>query len=133
MPTDGVSYGWAYTLANTIVKSDQVFQCPSDRDRDAFTDYWMNAQLLGLSESRIRQPANVTLSGDGLASAADYVVGDSTSVLPIEAWDSGADYAVRHLGTSNFLFTDGHAKALKPDQVTITAPATSSNFSFTPE
>ena len=124
--------GWALTIAN-LVRSDPIFQCPSEKNSSpdaGFTDYWMNSALLGQSDVKMRQPANVILNGDGNAQSVDYALG-AVDMPPYGApWDFQADYASRHLGGANYSFADGHAKFLKPDQVSVTAPPDGKNYTL---
>jgi len=126
--------GWA---AHLSLNANQVFQCPSEEGDDSagFTDYWLNAELLGMHDVRMRYPSNTILIGDGNAGSPGYVLGaenDATSVPPILAWEASGDYATRHLGGANYAFADGHVKWLNPDSIDVENAASSDNFAFLP-
>lgn len=122
--------GWSWAVKD-IAKSDEIFQCPSEGKKpdEGFSDYWMNANLLGKSDVRIRQPASVILNGDGEANSVEYALAEIASSPDWEQWDKEDPYATRHLGGANYSFADGHVKFLKPDQVTTSAPD-GTNFSL---
>lgn len=131
-PPDG-SAGWAITIAN-YVKNDAIFQCPSEEHpspNDGFTDYWINAALLGKSDVRLRFPANVIIEGEGEASSVDYALGATASLPDWEAWSAAGDYTTRHLSGANYCFADGHVKWLLPEQVTPAADPNGANFTLT--
>mgnify|MGYP001309147609 CR=1 FL=1 len=123
---DGSS-GWAFELSK-YAKNDAVFQCPSEtKDMDeGFTDYWMNGNVLNLSESRLQSPSNVLLLGDGDTNAVDYAL-PSTDY---GNWEVDAAYATRHLDGADFAFADGHAKWLHPNSISLTAPPNGGNTTF---
>jgi len=126
--------GWA---ANIKLNSNQVFQCPSEGSDDTagFTDYWLNADLLGMHDVRMRYPSNTILIGDGDAGSPGNVLGadaDATSTPPIQAWEASGDYATRHLGGANYAFADGHVKWLNPDSIDTENAASGENFAFLP-
>ena len=69
--------GWAYNL-QPYLKSEQIFQCPSDgkspssgadllarANIGAFTDYWMNYNAANKNEAEFSQISNTLLAGDG--------------------------------------------------------------------
>lgn len=136
-PPDGTQ-GWSFSLSNSYLKNDQIFQCPSESDRTFYTDYWMNAELLGLNDSELAQPANTALNSDGQASTVEYAIGVANSPpgcsLNVDcdwvAWEPTAAYTTRHLGGANYSFADGHVKFLRPDQITPSAAPNGSNFTF---
>jgi prepilin-type processing-associated H-X9-DG protein len=123
------SVGWALEFSK-YVKNDAVFQCPSETKpmEEGFTDYWINGNLLDLSESRIVSPSNVLLMGDGETNAVDYAL-PSTDY---GNWQSDAEYALRHLEGAAYSFADGHAKWLHPNFVALTAPPAGGNVTFLP-
>jgi prepilin-type N-terminal cleavage/methylation domain-containing protein/prepilin-type processing-associated H-X9-DG protein len=125
-PRDG-SIGWALEFSK-IIKSEAVFQCPSETkdNGEGFTDYWINGNLVGASESRIESPANVLLLGDGDTNAVEYAL-PSTDY---GTWEPGGEYATRHLGGADYVFVDGHAKWLHPNSVSRTAPPSGGNSTF---
>lgn len=126
------SEGWALSIAN-ILKSDALFQCPSEEDKVSFTDYWMNGDLRGISDSKVRTPGNVILAGDGDRSAVDYALGpDAAAHGPLfgDPWSDTDSFTSRHLGGANYAFADGHIKWLLPDKVSTTEDPNGANFTF---
>jgi len=71
--------------------------------------------------SKIIDPSGTIAVGDNGAAGVDFIPGATvsidTTVYPRMLTASGTDqgFIERHLDTSNFLFTDGHVKALKLD------------------
>jgi prepilin-type N-terminal cleavage/methylation domain-containing protein/prepilin-type processing-associated H-X9-DG protein len=122
--------GWAYTI-QPYVKSEQLLQCPSETSRapvgnttkeraadTGFTDYWYNYNLGPnsgpMSLSQITYPSNTVMNGDGDGAMSDYNkqwLGNGWPSFPSN------HSSLRHLETANYLFTDGHVKALKPSVV----------------
>lgn len=142
-------YGWADAL-QPYVKSTQLFQCPSEK-RDPktgtsgkfngkpdptagtygganYTDYWINAEAQGKSESVIEYPAQTVLVGDGggLTASARYQSNGQFTQRTNSLSDCGPrqestpHYAIlpdnantRHLDGTTVAFADGHVKWLK--------------------
>jgi len=128
---DAETDGWAARL-NLV---GQIFQCPSEEQdaTDGYTDYWMNSDLLGLSDVRVRYPSNTILIADGDAGPTGYNLAaeaDATSVPPIQAWDPEASYTKRHFDGANYAFADGHVKWLKSSNIDTECIASSDNFAF---
>jgi prepilin-type N-terminal cleavage/methylation domain-containing protein/prepilin-type processing-associated H-X9-DG protein len=129
-PPDGIVVdaatvgGWAYTI-QPYVKSEQLFQCPSDTAQPAigatiqdratapgFTDYWYNFNLgAGASDASVQSPANVVLNGDGNG-ASGQSVSDYNRDRPDPNHGS-----LRHFDGANYGFADGHVKWFKPERV----------------
>ena len=135
--------GWALSVAD-IIKNDQILQCPSEvkSAEDGFSDYWINADLLGISEAKLVSAANVIMTGDGHGESAtisasadyalhrDYPTGSGPFQYDDYNWVSTESFARRHLEGANYAFADGHVKWLKPDQISTTAAPNGSNFTF---
>ena len=127
----GYDYMWAYTL-NPYTKNSGIFNCPSlSRIYDGSGRYnqWPNMSIginLLLSYpgdwgnrpnlSDIEAPAEVVAMGD----CTDYCMAPLYITL---AWGGlgalGSDQPAywRHTETGNFCFLDGHAKAMKSDEM----------------
>ena len=120
--------GWADAL-QPYLKSTQIFQCPSTKDRTAtsksnetdYTDYWFNRNLSGMSSTKVSRTESVFFFGDGNDGTDATNARYSLSTLPA-AWKTDKNSpAFRHstdLVGLNFAFADGHVKWLKIAQVT---------------
>jgi len=125
----GSLFGWA-VLVQPYVKSEQIFQCPSEtsvpgsmqsaRATDYFYNYSLGAKyaappvyetLGGVSEASIPFPANTILNGDTITSSADNFVFDFNYSAAIQ------NAMLRHLEGANYSFVDGHVKWLKRDKL----------------
>lgn len=117
--------GWAMALHPYSVNY-ATFQCPYEGhtaprlpqpNQPGFTDYWMNSNLSGVKEEKIKNPAQLIMLGDGdggsPASTASYAINE----LPSEWRTSSDSPAKRHHGGANYAFLDGHIKWLQPNQV----------------
>ncbi len=111
--------GWREAL-NLYVKSDAVFQCPSDENKSEQTaDYWLNARMSGIREEVLDAQALTAMLGDGYTSADPRV---SLSQMP-QSWKIDAKSpAWRHLDGANYAFADGHVKWLRPEKITTQKP-----------
>jgi prepilin-type N-terminal cleavage/methylation domain-containing protein/prepilin-type processing-associated H-X9-DG protein len=138
MPT-----AWANVI-QPYLKSDQIFQCPSERYRgpgtivttDAyrgFSDYAANYYVMPgatatfntVKLSQLQYPATTVIVTDGRDPnnyAYSYVywiswVTGNGQALCSTVPGSAADPTIRHLEGSNWAFADGHVKWLKPGKV----------------
>lgn len=138
-------FGWADML-DPYLKSNQVLQCPSEKVKPTdtptgaglgvgYTDYAYNWVLYpqiqeppygryrGIHKSEFTHPPNTVVLQDALSGGAICCnSGDSRHGASWEQLDNSDAastnyHAARHLGTNNFLFADGHVKALKPGRV----------------
>ncbi len=111
---------WAGSL-QPYIKSWEVFQCPSEPKHQAkTTDYFYNARLANVQQKKLVSPTATLLAGDG---AGDQLTLYHLNQLP-KAWRTDPKSpAWRHLDSANYLFADGHAKLLKPEQITLNKPA----------
>jgi prepilin-type N-terminal cleavage/methylation domain-containing protein/prepilin-type processing-associated H-X9-DG protein len=112
---------WHFVI-QPYVKSYQLFKCPS------------NTSTGGMNRTNGLVPKSYVASNNGDAEfggsgpindgvamarvdspALVIMVGEHTDRADPEFWNNQADTNVQgHLGTTNFLFADGHVKALKP-------------------
>jgi len=106
--------------------------------RPGFTDYWMNGNIsdMKLSDSgdiwqmtspqerrKIEYQEQIILLGDGDGQSPQSTASYSINQLP-SIWRTPPDSpAKRHLGGANYEFLDGHAKWLKPEQVSQVSPS----------
>ncbi|MDQ3812628.1 MAG: DUF1559 domain-containing protein, partial [Armatimonadota bacterium] len=116
-------YGWADAVM-AYTKSSAIYQCPSEpftpaltSNMSGFSDYWYNGNLSGLRKKAVAYPQSTLLLGEG---SMDVDVADarySKTSLPAAWLTDRTKPPWRHLGGANYLFTDGHVKWLKPNQV----------------
>jgi len=133
------TYGWADTLY-PYVRDSHIFQCPSEKSLShqpnprlsGYTDYWYNANLASLKQTKLRFAFKVLLFGDGNdgqeLTDARYV---KYSLSP-DWYNDKSKPSFRHLDGAYYAFADGHVKWLKSSEVTVNAPA-KSNFTFLPK
>lgn len=119
----GTAYGWADGL-QPYLKSTQLFQCPveanegqTDPHLTGYTDYWFNARLSKRELKTIGEPARLIAAGDGNDGTDLTDARYSISALPSQ-WMSDANSPLyRHFEAANYLFADGHVKAMKPTSI----------------
>ena len=123
--TASVDKGWAEQI-QPYLKSTQIYQCPSETTAPiaaasgaaGYTDYYFNTLLSGVNEAQLSFSAQTVMAGDGTNGDAAYnqngggVAGDVAGT-PAVIGTVANNNLQRHLETSNFLFQDGHVKALK--------------------
>jgi prepilin-type processing-associated H-X9-DG protein len=125
--------GWANAIQPYL--KTQSLGCPSDTHAPSFlvngqlgvysltssgfyNGYWYNANLSGVTKTALAFPQATLLLGEGNDGTDVKDVRYSKTSLP-SAWLN--DYSApcwHHSGGANYLYTDGHIKWLKPDQVT---------------
>jgi len=124
-PPRGNGAGSFRQLTQPYIKSTQLFECPSNTQNKTVADgaignfpavnrsYGVNSRFMddnsGRSLSEAQTPAGSILMGESRESWTDYG----------SAWWTGTEYEVGfagHLSTANYLFADGHVKALRPTQ-----------------
>ncbi|BCM91701.1 hypothetical protein IAD21_03576 [Abditibacteriota bacterium] len=131
---DGSAYGWAfvifpYTKTNSIYFCPQISHAPQPtpaQNRFAgslnplltgYTDYPFNKRMDGKLLEKINRPADQVLLLDGNYTGDVTDARYSISQIPTK-WRENTDSPLyRHNGRANYLFTDGHVKALSPSQV----------------
>lgn len=117
----GTSRGWS-EVAWPYIKNWTVFQCPAtQRQTTRTTDYFFNSRLSGGRMTHIQEPTRILLLGDG---DDDMPVSAHLSSLPPHWLRNRTSPAWRHFDTANYLFVDGHVKAFKPNQISVTSPKT---------
>ena len=127
---------WQLTIM-PYVKSTQLYKCPSNTQTDGVQwsydgtadiipqSYLANGGNGQMASMGGRQPMG---GDDNVASTAIAEVQSASQVVLVgeaavriyrdpEFWDNVDDFTFQnHLGTTNFLYTDGHVKAQKPMQ-----------------
>jgi prepilin-type N-terminal cleavage/methylation domain-containing protein/prepilin-type processing-associated H-X9-DG protein len=135
-PNDAGNIGWTtpiypYLGINPSGSDPAIFVCPSENDGEppagSFNDYWLNSELAGEHDVRIRYPSNTLLIGDSLRGGASNNMGPDGSLTP---WSPTAEFAIRHSGGANYAFVDGHVKWLRPEVIDTKNVASSDNFAF---
>lgn len=119
-PLVSTEQGWVGALL-PYTKSEQLFQCSEEklRKNENLTDYWFNRRLAGASWEIFDSPAVTLLGGDGESSDDPNV---SLQRLPPLWMTKKASPARRHFDTGNYLYADGHVKALKPERISLDKP-----------
>ena len=117
-------FGWADALY-VYLKSDDIFQCPTepqitaniDPTKSGYTDYWFNSNLSSLKLQRIVDPSRTLMLGDGNDGTEITSASYALIALPPSWITTEESPARRHRGVANYLFADGHVKALKPEAI----------------
>jgi prepilin-type N-terminal cleavage/methylation domain-containing protein/prepilin-type processing-associated H-X9-DG protein len=124
------------TFIYPYVKSEQVFNCPSNPDnaRDTFDGAWPSTPAFKISYNAVAgtvlddfpvKIASVENPATTLAVVEAYRGSNYNAAAEWEAagmyrrfnpwWDANHDdLFAGHMGTSNYLFSDGHVKAMRP-------------------
>ncbi|RYF36075.1 MAG: hypothetical protein EOO38_28210 [Cytophagaceae bacterium] len=76
---------------------------------------------------KVKRSALTIMAGDGDDNAPPW---NSWTVLPADAVTNADSPCQRHQGFGNYLFADGHVKALKPDAVSPTLASPTSRPTF---
>jgi prepilin-type N-terminal cleavage/methylation domain-containing protein/prepilin-type processing-associated H-X9-DG protein len=99
---------WPFQL-NSYLKSQQIFQCPSDSTAadNTYMSYGYNQRLSSNNESQMNNSAVIVLNYEAIG-AVSAPTGSAVSAV------SGS---TRHLDGGNYSFVDGHVKWLKPGKV----------------
>lgn len=107
-----VPYGWKDTLVKYMEGQGGMFSCP---DVESGTSYGMNnmAQFIGDDEVKIHildYKMEVTEGG-----SVTVVHPENPSTTSCDQWD--VDKALRHMGTMNVLYSDGHVEGKTEGQI----------------
>jgi len=135
-PKGKTPYGWADALF-PYVKHRWLYHCSSephwgndDPTKTSYADYWLNSNLSGFSLSRFKaDTAKVIAFGDGNDGGDLTDARYNLPALPAAWINDLKSPAYRHKGRANYLFLDGHVKALPPDQIT-NEPLTNGKSTF---
>ncbi len=123
------SVGWADAIY-PYVRSTQLFQCPSGNGKaESSSDYFYNRRLARVTMDKVNIASLTVMGGDGYDDAPTW---SSWARFPADAVENTESPLHRHLGSANYLFTDGHVKTLKPANVSSTyaAPTSRPTFAF---
>lgn len=123
--------GWADVL-QPYVKSKQLFQCPqasSSPSSTAFTtDYFYNRRVSRVTQDKLIMTPLTILGGDGQDEAPSW---NFWSALSPDATTNVYSPCQRHLNNmANYMFADGHVKALKPTAISSTYAKPTSRPTF---
>jgi len=120
--------GWVNGL-QPYLKNYQVFQCPFEPNPaqdnphlSGFTDYWLNSNVAGLQDKKLKNVDHLIMLGDGDGGSPESTASYAINHLPASWLQSSDSPAKRHLGGANYAFADGHVKWLKPEQITQEMP-----------
>lgn len=135
-------YGWADAI-QPYLKGTEIYHCAAlkkqtdytkkNRQNDAvlsyFTDYYYNTNIERVPLERISNPALLVLCGEGNDGTDGTDARYNRNVIPQEWIDTENSPARRHVDTANYLFADGHVKAVKPALIKSTRQSTN-DYSF---
>lgn len=123
--------GWAdaiqpYVGVVTMGPSIHSNLCPSlsysswhgDPTAKGYITYWLNNNLSGKNSAAVAFPTSTLLMGEGDDSVDVTDATYSKSSLPVEWLADQNKPCWRHLGGANYAYADGHAKWLRPNEVT---------------
>jgi prepilin-type N-terminal cleavage/methylation domain-containing protein/prepilin-type processing-associated H-X9-DG protein len=121
------SRGWSQDL-QPYIKGWPLFQCPSTSNHVLkTTDYFYNSRFQGLKIEDLVSQTQTIMGGDG---PDDAPMSSHLSGLPVGATTNENSFARRHLDMANYLFADGHVRALKPEKIVPNLSMTSSEPTF---
>ena len=102
---------WAGSI-QPYMKSWPLFQCPSASSTKPKTvDYFYNSRVANIDVKKFAFEAKTILAGEG---ANDSSTNYALSNLPAKWIVDESSPAYRHRKTANYLFVDGHVKAIAP-------------------
>ena len=123
---DTTSDGWALTT-QPYLKSEQIFQCPSDTlapptDTSiaarallpGFSDYYINYNLGNANEAALSSSSLTILNGEETSGTARVAAQKNKSST---AQGGGVGNPTIHLEGANYGYADGHVKWLRPEKV----------------
>ena len=134
----GVTPSWRQSV-QPYVKSTQLFSCPSNPNNKNTADnaiaagatpfaaspaipvsYACNTRMIdengGRNLSEIQEPAKKILVAENTRDWKDYGASWWNNETDWRKESSGGSGFAGHLGTANYLFADGHVKAMRPTQ-----------------
>jgi prepilin-type N-terminal cleavage/methylation domain-containing protein/prepilin-type processing-associated H-X9-DG protein len=135
-------YGWADVL-QPYLKSTDIYHCPTlakqkdhrkkNPQNDAvlsyYTDYYYNTNLDRVLQKNVSRPALTLLCGEGNDGTDGTDARYNRNVIPQMWLHEEASPARRHVDTANYLFVDGHVKAIKPALIKSTR-SSATDYSF---
>ena len=123
---DATSGGWAATT-QPYLKSEQIFQCPSDtlapptgadlptRALQAgFSDYYANYNMGGINQAALNYSSITIMNGEETAGNAKSAAQKNKGTT---ALGGGSGNPAIHLEGANYAFADGHVKWYRPEKV----------------
>ena len=134
------------------VKSQQVFACPSNPNPDQLGDsnpvpgvprmvnhYVANGQAANWGGKQFKvfakqadDPVNIASFDETakIIAVAEYVNAGGGAAIEVNNATNGQLLFAGHLGTSNYVFMDGHVKALKPTQTYRTGAGATWDYNY---
>ena len=118
------TFGWVDAVS-PYIKSTQIYECPTEGNQNQaenpranlLTDYWYNARLSGLEQTKLQASAWTIIHGDGNDGTDSTNARYALSSLS-NAWRNDKKSPLyRHLEGAYYGFVDGHVKWYKPDQI----------------
>ncbi len=117
------AYGWADAIY-PYIKSTQIYQCPAEGTagqanprKSGYTDYPFNKRLNAKPVAKVADLNKQILVLDGNAPGDVTDARYSLRLIPPQWRDDQNSPLYRHKDAANYLFADGHVKALTPSQL----------------
>jgi prepilin-type processing-associated H-X9-DG protein len=126
---------WVMTV-QPYIKSTLLFQCSREvtpaglPQQRGFSDYYLNSNVAGRQSQYFRNAIVTILCGEGNDGQDQSDANYHYPAIPV-AWYNNANSPLhRHDGHANYLFVDGHVKALPPTGVVTSPGAQGPTFSI---